>query len=156
MLPHTEELLSALHKAEDVDVTIITGKNRSLYRSLSTAYPRFEIIGFNDRVADHMARADLLLTKAGGITTFEAIRSGTPLCLLRPFLIQEEENADMVRRSGFGVVLEPDEDEARQVLTLLRDRNGLADMKQRMAVALRSMDQITALDRFYACQEAVC
>ena len=156
LIPHTESLLSALSGAPDVHVTVITGRNESLRRELTAAYPSFEVLGFTDRVADYMARADLLLTKAGGITTFEAIHSGTPMCLLRPFLMQEESNATYVQRQGFGKILWNKGDEAREILSLLRNDEELADMKQRMAVALRSLDQVTALDRFWEARQAVC
>ena len=86
LIPRAEELLSALDAASDLHVTVITGQNESLRRELTKSYPSFEVIGFTQKVAQYMARADLLLTKAGGITTFEAIHTGTPMCLLRPFL----------------------------------------------------------------------
>ncbi len=40
-------------------MTVITGKNESLYQELTKAYPTFEIVGFTDRVVDYMTRADL-------------------------------------------------------------------------------------------------
>ena len=156
LIPHAESLLTALSQADDVHVTVITGKNESLYQELSKTYPAFEIVGFTDRVVDYMTRADLLLTKAGGITTFEAIHSGTPMCLLRPFLMQEEANAFYVQRQGFGKVLWDKGEEGRELLALLRDEETLADIRQRMAVALRSLDQVTALDRFWETRKAVC
>lgn len=156
LIPHAESLLSAMASAPDIHVTVITGKNESLRRALSEQHPTFDVIGFTDRVAEYMARADLLLTKAGGITTFEAIHSGTPMCLLRPFLMQEESNAAYVQRQGFGKVLWNKGEEAQEILALLRDEEGLADRRQRMAVALRSLDQVTALDRFWEARLAAC
>ena len=136
-------------------MTVITGKNETLRRELEKTYPTFEIVGFTSRVAEYMARADLLLTKAGGITTFEAIHSGTPLCLLRPFLMQEEANAAYVQAQGFGKVLWNKSREAQDILDLLADQETLEDMKQRMAVALRSLDQVSPVDRFWA-EQAAC
>ena len=46
--------------------------------------------------------------------------------------------------------------EARQILDLLRDKAQLADMRRKMAGALRSLDQVTALDRYAGEQEAAC
>lgn len=70
------------------------------------------------------------------------------MCLLRPFLMQEEANAAYIEQQGFGKVLWDKGKEASEVLSLLRDPEALEDMKQRMAVALRSLDQTTPLDRF--------
>ncbi len=156
LIPRAEEFLSALATSSDVHVTVITGKNESLRRELELAYPAFEIVGFTSQVAKYMARADLLLTKAGGITTFEAIHTGTPLCLLRPFLMQEEANAAYVQSHGFGKVLWNKGRESQEILDLLADQETLADMKQRMAVALRSLDAVSPVDRFLAERKTAC
>ena len=52
--------------------------------------------------------------------------------------------------------LEDKGQEARQILDLLRDKAQLADMRRKMAGALRSLDQVTALDRYAGEQEAAC
>ena len=108
-------------------------------KSVSYTHLSFEVIGFTQKVAQYMARADLLLTKAGGITTFEAIHTGTPMCLLRPFLMQEEANAAYIEQQGFGKVLWDKGKEASEVLSLLRDPEALEDMKQRIDVYKRQM-----------------
>lgn len=156
LIPKAEELLSALAQESDVHVTIITGNNQTLRRELSEAYPQFEVLGFTDRVADYMARADLLLTKAGGSTTFEAIHAGTPLCLLRPFLMQEEENTAFVQRHGLGHVLWNKGMETKEILSLLHDQDWLDNMKQQMAALLCRLNHITALDRFYCEEQEAC
>ena len=156
LIPHADTLLSALADQPDLHVTVITGKNEALRRDLAQDYPSFTVLGFTDRVAEYMAQADLLLTKAGGITTFEAIHTGTPLCLLRPFLMQEEANARYVERHGFGTVLWQRGTEAETILSLLEDRESLADIRQRMAVSLRSLDPLTPLGRFQAERRPAC
>lgn len=51
-----------------------------------------------------MARSDLMLTKPGGITMFEAIFSGLPLLAWAPYLAQERENAQFLTAAGVGLV----------------------------------------------------
>ena len=106
------------------------GKNEALRWELQQAYPSFTVLGYTDRVAEYMAKADLLLTKAGGITTFEAIHAGTPLCLPRPFLMQEEANARYVEQHGFGTVLWQKGYEVETLLALLQNPEELADMRR--------------------------
>ena len=149
LIPHADTLLSALVATPNLHVTVITGKNEALRWELQQAYPSFTVLGYTDRVAEYMAKADLLLTKAGGITTFEAIHAGTPLCLLRPFLMQEEANARYVEQHGFGTVLWQKGYEVETLLALLQNPEELADMRQRMAVSLRSLDLVTPLDYFW-------
>lgn len=156
LIPHAKSLFDALQAEPEVHVTVITGKNETMRRELSEEYPDFTVLGFTDQVADHMRRADLLLTKAGGMTAFEAIHTGTPLCLLDPFLMQEEANAAYIEREGFGIVLRDKETATQQMLALLRNRDMLNDMRQRMAVTLRSLDQISALDKFWERRQAAC
>ena len=156
LIPHANLLFDTLQAEPEVHVTVITGKNESMWQGLSESYPTFTVLGFTDQVADYMRRADLLLTKAGGITTFEAIHTATPLCLLEPFLMQEEANAAYVEREGFGVILRDKETAAQQLLALLRSREMLNDMSQRMAVTLRCLDQVSALDKFWERRQEAC
>lgn len=156
LIPKADELLSLLAETNGLHVTVIAGKNESLHKKLTEAYPAFSVVGFTHQVEDYMAQADLLLTKAGGITTFEAIHTGTPLCLLKPFLMQEEANAAYVESHGFGTVLRQKGREAEELLSLLWDQGQLADMSQRMAVALRSFDSVTPLDQYTAGMDRAC
>ena len=70
--------------------------------------------------------------------------------------MQEEANAAYIEREGFGIVLRNKETATQQMLALLRNRDMLNDMRQRMAVTLRSLDQISALDKFWEIRQAAC
>lgn len=70
--------------------------------------------------------------------------------------MQEEANAAYIEREGFGIVLRDKETAAQQMLALLRNRDMLNDMRQRMAVTLRSLDQISTLDKFWERRQAAC
>lgn len=105
LIPAMDKILDGLSKREDVHVTVITGRNENLKKSLTQKYPKMEIIGFTNQVEVYMKRADLLVTKAGGITTFEAIASNTPLYVLKPFLEQEYGNAKYIEEHNIGKVL---------------------------------------------------
>lgn len=61
-----------------------------------------------------------------------------------------------IEREGFGIVLRDKETAIQQMLALLRNRDMLNDMRQRMAVTLRSLDQISALDKFWERRQAAC
>ena len=104
LIPEADALLEALSRREDLHVTVIAGHNESLLRRVRQQYPQVEALGFTERVADYMRRADLIVTKSGGITTFEAIHTQTPLYILRPFLMQEVGNAHFIEQQGIGWV----------------------------------------------------
>ena len=93
LIPFSDNLLEWLSNDPKVHVTVITGTNRKLKEKLEDGYPNMEILGYVKNVDYYMHRADLIVTKAGGITTFEAIHTRTPLFVIRPFLEQEYGNA---------------------------------------------------------------
>ena len=65
-------------------------------------------------------------------------------------------NAAYVQSHGFGKVLWNKGRESQEILDLLADQETLADMKQRMAVALRSLDAVSPVDRFLAERKTAC
>lgn len=80
----------------DLQITVVCGQNGTLYRELIDLFaadPRFTILGYHDAIHERMAKADLLLTKPGGISASEALVMGLPLLLLTPLPGQEEGNA---------------------------------------------------------------
>lgn len=95
--PITEAVRSLAELPQpDLQITVVCGQNGPLYRELTDLFaddPRFNILGYHDAVHELMARADLLLTKPGGITSAEALAMGLPLLLLSPLPGQEEGNA---------------------------------------------------------------
>jgi processive 1,2-diacylglycerol beta-glucosyltransferase len=65
---------------------------------------RLHAYGFVEPVNVFMAAADLIVTKAGGLTTSEALAMHTPLLIFRPLPGQEEQNARFLVGSGAAVV----------------------------------------------------
>ena len=136
MLPKKDAFYLALGALPGVHVTIITGRNEKLYQYLSGRYPNITVVGYTDRVWEYMSRADLMMSKPGGITLFEAISTGVPLLMPRPLLQQEINNAAFAVRRGVGV-LGCDPRDARQsaaeIGRLLSDGAALERMRENMA-----------------------
>lgn len=78
LLPKSPLFYEKLDRLSGVKTTIITGNNRVLYDRLRDRYPSVQVVGYTDKVHEFMADADLILTKPGGITLFETIRSELP------------------------------------------------------------------------------
>lgn len=84
-------------------VVVVCGANQALWQQvhdLVAADERFQVIGYSPAVPDLMARADLLVTKPGGLTCSEAMACGVPMLLLQPLPGHEEENAAYLTASG--------------------------------------------------------
>jgi len=104
-LPDAGQLLGFLATLPSVHVTVIAGRNRKLYAALKDRCPKVEVLGYTDRVAAYMAAADVLVTKPGGATTFEAIEAEVPLFVPAPYFEQEKANAAFIEKEGLGRVI---------------------------------------------------
>jgi processive 1,2-diacylglycerol beta-glucosyltransferase len=71
--------------------------------SLPSGEPRFVAVGFTKDIDKYMAAADLLVGKAGGLTTSEALARHLPMVLIEPIPGQEERNADHLLEAGAAI-----------------------------------------------------
>lgn len=132
IMDKNDPLIDALaNSSYSKDLVIITGKNQDLFKGLKETYPWITVLGYTDDVAGYMKEAKLIVTKAGGVTIFEAITTLTPIFITDPFLAQEKENAAFIERNGFGLI--SDEDGAGALMKLIEDEGRLADMKRAMS-----------------------
>lgn len=93
---------------EKIQVLVIAGNDEKLKRKIEriaepSANP-FYVYGFVDNVFELMALSDLLISKAGGLTTTEALASNLPMLLYKPIPGQEVGNANYLRNMGVAEV----------------------------------------------------
>ncbi|NLD10739.1 MAG: hypothetical protein GX671_03145 [Clostridiales bacterium] len=105
LLPGSDELLDRLSHMDDVRVTIVAGKNKELETKMADKYPGFRVLGYTEEISKLMKESDAVITKPGGVTMFEAINTGTPMYIVRPFLLQELGNARYIEKKHIGRVL---------------------------------------------------
>ena len=65
--------------------------------------PQLVTVGYTTEMDQYMAAADLLIGKAGGLTTSEALARELPMVLVEPIPGQEERNADHLLEAGVAV-----------------------------------------------------
>lgn len=58
--------------------------------------PRVRVLGFTEQMCAYMQASDLLISKAGGLTTAEAVASRTPLLYLNAVPGCESRNIDFM------------------------------------------------------------
>lgn len=128
--------------AGGIQTICVCGNNEALKKKLERLDGPLLALGFTDRVALCMDAADLIVTKAGGLTVTELIAKRLPAVLSPSIPGQEERNGDfLIARGGAfrpaaGLV-------AAEAAALLADKARLAAMSE-------------ALDRLYmpgACEE---
>jgi processive 1,2-diacylglycerol beta-glucosyltransferase len=71
--------------------------------SLPGGAPRLVPVGFTKQMDEYMAAADLLVGKAGGLTTSEALARHLPMALIAPIPGQEFRNADHLLEAGAAI-----------------------------------------------------
>ena len=84
----------------------LCGKDKALVARLklyAQRYPEFRVMPFVRIVPELMCVSDLLISKAGGLTTSEALAMELPMVLFHPIPGQEYANRDYLVREGAAV-----------------------------------------------------
>ncbi|MGB2629981.1 MAG: glycosyltransferase [Candidatus Omnitrophota bacterium] len=88
---------------------VITGKNKRLYRRLVKLAEKKEknlkVFPYMENIDELMEVSDLIITKAGGLTTAEALVKKLPLLIMDPIPGHERMNADFLVEKGVAVEL---------------------------------------------------
>lgn len=146
LMPRRDSFYQALNSLPGVHTTILTGRNDKLFQRLDGKYENIEAVPFTTQVEKYMARANLMLSKPGGITCFEAIAARLPILAWQPFLKQEQENANFLVRRGMARIAAKEESACLAAIReTIYDGQALTAME-------RAMDELAAeLSRTAAC-----
>ena len=96
---------------------------------LSSGAARLRAVGFTTQMDKFMAAADLMVGKAGGLTTSEALARTLPMALIEPIPGQEERNADHLLEAGAAIRCNNLPAAAWKIATLLDDPARLNGMQ---------------------------
>jgi processive 1,2-diacylglycerol beta-glucosyltransferase len=97
---------------------------------LTSGLPRLAPVGFTTDMDKYMAAADLLVGKAGGLTTSEALARALPMALIEPIPGQEERNADHLLEAGAAIRCNNLPAAGWKIARLLDDSARLARMRE--------------------------
>lgn len=101
-----EALLGSLDDMQfPAQFIVICGRNERLRQSVQSMKTRhsMRVIGFTSEMDSCMSAADLLVGKAGGLTTSEAMAKGLVLVIVNPVPGQEERNSDHLLEEGVAI-----------------------------------------------------
>jgi len=118
-----------------VDITVVCGKNIALYKRLShlaqnnQRSARLHVMGFTDQIPRLMRNSDVLITKAGPTTVYEAVACQLPAIITSHIPGQEEGNANHFVDMGVAVVSGSPGDTVRLIGGFLKDRVTLMGMR---------------------------
>lgn len=139
---YIDELL--YNYSDKLEVTIVCGKNKKLYDKLTDKKPlkNINVLGFVTNMPSLLKEHTLLITKPGGATLFEAIKSEIPIVVMLPKVGQEIENAKFIIDKGIGIIYN-DESDLKELLDALVNQkldDRISFMKDNMAKFKNSID----------------
>ncbi len=108
LMPEDEDFYLRLAAIPGAQIAAVTGRNQNLRRRLQNLAPNIQALGFVEDMAEQMRRSDLMISKPGGSTLFEAVASDLPLLAVRPSLEQEKRNAAFLAEEQIGLTLPSD------------------------------------------------
>lgn len=109
VLDHARQLCQLLAMDDaPVQIIFVCGKDKKLYRSLDlimeTARNRIVRFPYVNNMDELMSAADVIVTKAGGLTVSESLAKHLPLIIFKPIPGQEENNAHYIKEIGAGKI----------------------------------------------------
>ena len=119
----------------DVQAIFLAGKNEELRKEAETLaktakFP-VKVIGYSDDIEKLMQSANVMISKLGGLTTFEALACRLPIIAdaTTPPMPQEAGTVNMIAKRGAGILLKRASDIIPTIQSLLGDSKKYADMK---------------------------
>ena len=120
----------------DVQAIFLAGKNEELYKEAEeiARHAKFpvKVIGYSDEIEKLMQSANVMISKLGGLTTFEALACRLPIIadITTPPMPQEAGTVKLLASRGAGILLErsadivSDDSEPEQRRPALRRNEG--------------------------------
>lgn len=119
----------------DVQAIFLAGKNDELKREAeeiakSAKFP-VKVIGYSDEIEKLMQSANVMISKLGGLTTFEALACRLPIIAdaTTPPMPQEAGTVNLIKEKGAGILLEKSGDIVATIQSLINDSNKYNQMK---------------------------
>jgi processive 1,2-diacylglycerol beta-glucosyltransferase len=126
-----EEIVDLLH--QDIQLLVVCAKNQRLYSRLKNKnYPSVKIFGFIDNAEELMAVADVIITKAGGLTISEFLAREVVPVFACAIPGQEKKNIRVLACYGIGQEAKTCRQIKRTVLYYKEHPEELAKIKQKI------------------------
>ena len=119
----------------DVQAIFLAGKNEELRREAEalakTAKFPVKVIGYSDEIEKLMQSANVMISKLGGLTTFEALACRLPIIAdaTTPPMPQEAGTVNLIAKRGAGILLKKAADIVPTIQSLLTDSVKYSAMK---------------------------
>ncbi len=142
LIPDTEDFYQWIEEHKSIRLYIITGHNKELFKKIEKYNNgrNIQVLSYTDKIADMMAYADLLITKPGGITLFEALSSDLPFIIYKPILGQECENGKYIADKKLGMIVQSEEELKTAIIQLMENEDMMQDILRHIEKEKRQID----------------
>jgi UDP-N-acetylglucosamine:LPS N-acetylglucosamine transferase len=138
-IPQLYKALSQIQADAPIQLVFISGRNESLRQEAcqvaqAAPYP-VHVLGFTQEIDQYMNAADIMISKLGGLTTFEAMACQLPIladCLTPP-MPQEAGTANLISTNGAGVLITEPSQVLAELERLTHSPQSYMQMKQAAA-----------------------
>jgi UDP-N-acetylglucosamine:LPS N-acetylglucosamine transferase len=119
----------------DVQAIFLAGKNEELRKEAeaiaSKAKFPVRVIGYSDEIEKLMQSANIMVSKLGGLTTFEALACRLPIIAdgITPPMPQEVGTLRLIERKGAGILIKDAADIVPTIRSLAADRDRYKKMR---------------------------
>jgi UDP-N-acetylglucosamine:LPS N-acetylglucosamine transferase len=119
----------------DVQAIFLAGKNEELRKEAeeiarSARFP-VKVIGYSNEIEKLMQSANVMVSKLGGLTTFEALACRLPIIVdgITPPMPQEAGTVRLIERKGAGILLRDSTEIVSTIRSLASDRERYSKMR---------------------------
>ncbi|MFH1846446.1 MAG: glycosyltransferase [Candidatus Omnitrophota bacterium] len=118
-------------KNRGYQVLVVTGTNKKLYRRLKKQRGQkgIYVLPYTEYIDQLMEIADVIVTKAGGLTVAETLVKGLPMIIVNPIPGHERMNADYLIAKGAAVEVKHYSNICQRLEDLFSSREKLEQMK---------------------------
>ncbi len=130
-----EQMVEQGHQLQNSQAIFLAGRNDKLREQAAAIARRApfptKVIGYTNAMEKLMSAADVMVSKLGGLTTFEALASRLPIIAdtTTPPMPQESQTANLLSRYNAGVLLERAADVVPVVRRLIHEPAYLNSMR---------------------------
>jgi len=119
----------------DYQVMVVTGSNKKLYARLKRLAKKsgsggIRVLSYVDNINELMEVADIIVTKAGGMTVAESMVKKLPMLIVNPIPGHERMNADYLVKKGAAIEIGKYEQIHHRINELFDSGDKLNDMKK--------------------------
>lgn len=141
ILPERDAFFKWINSLNNTKTIILTGKNKGLYNKIiNKNYQNIRAIEYADNVSELMRMSNLLISKAGGITLFEAIASRLPFIVYKPTLGQEVENCKFIENYNIGYITYSIEELKNRLILFMKNEDEYDYLSQNLNNISQNID----------------